>query len=240
MNIVADTHTHTIASSHAYGTIIEMATYAAKHGLSCIAMTDHAPAMDDAAHVWHFFNLHLIPNYIEGVRVLTGAETNIIDYEGHIDLPEDLLKKMDWVVASFHPEAIKPGTVEQHTEAILGMLKNPYIDVFGHPGPNNFKFDYDYVVPKFKDSGKYIEFNASSFTFRAGAKENMRYVAKLCAKHGVEVVVNSDSHSPFNVGDVQIALDLLREVDFPPELIINTDLERFKRALLNRHIPVVY
>ena len=240
MNIIADTHTHTVVSHHAYNTIIENATYAAKAGLKCIAMTDHSPAMEDGAHKWHFFNLYLIPSYIEGVRVLKGAETNILDFQGNIDQPEDMLKKFEWAIASFHAEVIKPGTKDDHNNAILGMLKNPYIDVFGHPGPDLFAFDYEEIVPKFKDSGKYIEFNASSFTFRPGAMDNMKKVAKICMDKKIEVVVNSDAHSAFVLGKVDIALNLLKELDFPQELIINTDLQRFKNALKNRYIPIEF
>ena len=87
------------------------------------------------------------------------------------------------------------------------MLKNPYVDVFGHPGANCYRFDYERVVPLFKDSGKYIEFNASSVTFREGAAENMFTIAKLCKEHRVEVIVNTDAHSPFRVGEFEKATE---------------------------------
>mgnify|MGYP002233279482 CR=1 FL=1 len=102
-----------------------------------------------------------------------------------------------------HPEVIAPGSVEENTEAVLNLLKNPYVDVFGHPGANCYRFDYERVVPLFKDSGKYIEFNASSVTFREGAAENMFTIAKLCKEHRVEVIVNTDAHSPFRWGNLK-------------------------------------
>ena len=51
MKIIADTHTHTIASTHAYSTLLENVGYAKKAGLRAIAITDHGPAMPDAPHM---------------------------------------------------------------------------------------------------------------------------------------------------------------------------------------------
>ena len=238
MRLIADTHTHTIASTHAYGTVIEMARGAAEKGLPVLGMTDHAPSMPDSPDLWHFGNLHQLPPVIEGVRVLRGCELNLMDCTGKVDLDEHFLQKMEWVVCSMHPEVIAPGSVEENTEAVLNLLKNPYVDVFGHPGANCYRFDYERVVPLFKDSGKYIEFNASSVTFREGAAENMFIIAKLCKEHRVEVIVNTDAHSPFRVGEFEKATDILAAADFPEELIVNADLGRFEKALANRRVPV--
>ena len=84
MKFVADTHTHTISSGHAYSTLDELVKEASKKGLEVIAITDHTPAMPGGAHAFHFANLRIIPKEMYGVRILRGAETNIMDYEGHI------------------------------------------------------------------------------------------------------------------------------------------------------------
>ena len=238
MQLIADTHTHTLASTHAYGTVIEMARGAAAKELPIMGMTDHAPAMPDAPDLWHFGNLHQLPPVIEGVRVLRGVELNLMDSAGKVDLDEHFLQKMEWVVCSMHPEVMAPGSVEENTQAVLNLLKNPYVDVFGHPGANCYRFDYEAVIPRFKDSGKYIEFNAASVTFREGAAENMLTVANLCKKHRVEVIVNTDAHSPVRVGEFGTALDILRAADFPAELVVNADLARFEKALHSRRVPV--
>lgn len=72
MKIVADTHCHTLASTHAYNTLLEMVRYAKQIGLKTIGLTDHGPAMPDGPHEWHFTNLAIWPDIIEGVRVLKG------------------------------------------------------------------------------------------------------------------------------------------------------------------------
>ena len=54
MKIIADLHTHTLVSNHAFNTITEMAAAAQKRGLFAMAVTDHGPSMPDAPHPWYF------------------------------------------------------------------------------------------------------------------------------------------------------------------------------------------
>ena len=71
-NIVADLHCHTIASTHAYSTITELAQAARRRGLVAVGCTDHGVAMWDAPKMSYFGNLNNLPKKIEGVRVLQG------------------------------------------------------------------------------------------------------------------------------------------------------------------------
>ena len=57
MQIIADTHTHTLASTHAFSTILENAGAASQAGLAYLGWTDHASSMTDAPHIWHFGNM---------------------------------------------------------------------------------------------------------------------------------------------------------------------------------------
>src|SRR5512146_3220126 len=54
LKIVADMHTHTIASGHAYSTVNELAHAAAAKGLAAMAITDHGPALPGGPHLYHF------------------------------------------------------------------------------------------------------------------------------------------------------------------------------------------
>ena len=85
MKIIADLHTHTIASTHAYSTVTEMAQAAADAGLYALALTDHGRRMPGAPGAYYFESLGLIPKELFGVRMLKGMEANITDYEGNID-----------------------------------------------------------------------------------------------------------------------------------------------------------
>ena len=88
MKYTIDTHTHTLVSGHAYNTIDEMAAYAAKTGVTHLAITDHAPKMPGSAGILYFSNMKIIPRNKDGVKLYMGCEANIMDYDGNIDLKE--------------------------------------------------------------------------------------------------------------------------------------------------------
>ncbi len=79
--------------------------------------------MPDAPYEGHFSNMRILPEYIHGVKVWKGAEANIVDYDGNIDLTEHTLGRLECIVASFHEQTFKAGTVEQHTMLICRHLK---------------------------------------------------------------------------------------------------------------------
>ena len=138
MKIIADTHTHTLASGHAYSTILENVHAAKAAGLSFLCLTEHCPEMWDAPKVSFFSNLHSIPDVVDDVVVLKGAEVNILDYEGGVDLPPGLLKRLDWVIASYHGPVCPPGTLKQHTDGWIKIAQNPDVDVIGHCGDGRY------------------------------------------------------------------------------------------------------
>lgn len=70
--VVADLHCHTVASTHAYSTVTELARAAAEQRLLAIACTDHGPGAPDAPHLWHFGNMDVLPPSIEGCGCSTG------------------------------------------------------------------------------------------------------------------------------------------------------------------------
>ena len=227
MNIVADTHCHTIASTHAYSTILELVAEAKKKNLIAIAITDHATMMPGAPQKWHFSCLRNLPHIINGVLVLRGAEVNILDYDGAIDLEPHVLGKLNWVIASYHTPCCEPGSIGQNTRGWLSVLENAYVRVLGHMGAESYAFDHEKVIKKLKETDKVLEINSHSFTARRGSAENCRDIALLCKKYGQPVVVSSDAHFALEVGEFSHALAMLREIDFPEELVLNADKDRF-------------
>ena len=227
MKIIADTHTHTLASGHAYSTILENDHAAKAAGLSFLCLTEHCPEMWDAPKVSFFSNLHSIPDVVDDVVVLKGAEVNILDYEGGVDLPPGLLKRLDWVIASYHGPVCPPGTLKQHTDGWIKIAQNPDVDVIGHCGDGRYLFELDKVVRAFKEFGKIVEINAHSFSVRTGAAFNCRQIAECCMKFEVPVVVSSDAHFCLDVGNVKQAVRLLEEIGFPERLVLNADYDRF-------------
>ncbi len=235
MNILADLHCHTLASTHAYSTVKELADMAAELGMEAIAITDHAPAIPDSPHLWHFDNLRNIPRTINGVKILYGAELNIVDDAGNTDLPDATLKKLDIVVASIH-DVCFGGTKgrSDYADMYISVLENPYVDIIGHSGAHNYPYSHDDVVLKAKNEHKLIEINAHSFFARPSSISNCREIALACKKHGTGICVDSDAHICYDLGQYSPALDMLRELEFPEELIINRNLDSLRTYLAPR------
>lgn len=239
MNIVADLHTHSIASTHAFSTIYENIEAASKKGLYAIALTDHGRAMDGAPGAYFFESLPLIDKEVSGVRVLKGIEANIIDYNGKLDADESLLKNLDWVIASMHSITIlgKP-TIEKCTKAYLSVSENENVNAIGHSGQTYFEYDFEKVVKSCRETGTLIEINNGTFSSRRDSIGNCREIARLCKKYGTRVVVDSDAHFTTYIGKVDSALKLLEEIDFPKELIINSSIENMQKYMQEKGIAI--
>ena len=103
MQIIADLHTHTNVTDHAFSTLTEMVQAAHDMGLKAIAITNHGPTNPDGPHEWHFSNLNLVPRKMNGVTVIRGIEFDITAPSGGINvMANKSLKHIDWALASFH------------------------------------------------------------------------------------------------------------------------------------------
>lgn len=124
MRIIADTHTHTVASTHAYATITEMTAEAAKLGLYAIAITDHGPDMPGSPQRWYFNNLGAVPSTFMGVRVLKGIEANITDFDASLDLDDGTLSSPEWVVASIHDVTLDQSKTQVSFDTVSQLYLN--------------------------------------------------------------------------------------------------------------------
>jgi len=231
MKFLLDIHCHTVASGHAYSTIQEMAKHAADIGFEALGMTDHGPAMPGGAHLFHFVNMHVIPREMYGVKILRGAEANIIDYEGGLDLPDKILQRLDIVIASLHLPTLEPGTIEQNTNTLIKAIQNPHVDVIGHPGNPHYPIDIKEVVRAAKEHNTLIEINNSSLKpigSRVGSKENCHRILEECKNQGAMVLIGSDAHISFDIGNFAMAKEMIKDLNVPEELVANTSLERLK------------
>ncbi|MCI6926793.1 phosphatase [Butyricicoccus porcorum] len=235
MKIVADMHTHTNASTHAYSSLHEMVQGAKRQGHIAIAITDHGPAMDDAPHWWHFGANRPFPHRIDGVYVLWGIEYNILPPNGGIDpISLEAAESLDYTIASFHGPCYSPADQRAHDLALDTILKNPLVMCFGHLGNSKFPFDKEKLISQCNQYGKIVEINNNSTRVRKGSWENCTEIAKLCAKYRVPIMVTSDAHSEFAVGQVDAALELVQSAGVPEELVINADENRLRNFLLER------
>lgn len=230
-----DPHLHCIASGHGTtDTITDLAKQAAKNHLNMIGLTDHGPATMHSGRVSYFRNLRYAPKKRCGVEILYGVELNILDYNGTVDLDDEILDGLDYAIVSMHLPNVKPGSVEENTFAYVNAMSHPKVKIIGHCDDTRYPVDYEALVVAAKHYGVAIEINNSSLSpdgYRGDVRENVRTILKLCKKYRHPIVLSSDSHGKKHVGDFQYAIELMPEVNFPDNLILNQSSEEFKKFI---------
>lgn len=238
MRDILDVHTHTIASGHAYNTMMEMIRAAQEKGLEVYGITEHAPGMPGSCHDFYFHNLKVVERQFGELEVLLGAEVNILDEEGGVDLEEPYLGRMDVVIASMHAPCIRPGSREWNTRCLIRAMENPHINIIGHPDDGRYPLDYEAVVQAAKEHHTLLEINNNSLNpqgFRQNAEENDLEILRLCKKYGVSVILGSDAHYYKDILNHERIRPLLESVSFPEELVVNTDRKKLY-AYINKYM----
>lgn len=233
MKFVFDLHTHTINSGHAHCTTMENAKYASEIGLELLGITDHGPQMPGGPHEWYFNTFDTLPRELYGVTMLYGCEANILDTDGNIDLSIDKQEKIDIMIASLHDPVVEPEkSPEIYTTMLLKAMDNPNLHILGHIGNPKFPIHEEEIVKKAKEKNILIEINNKSFSVkRKGSDVICKKIALLCKEYGVKVVVGSDAHSCFAIGGFNEAEKLLKEINMPESLIMNTSKDNILNFL---------
>lgn len=233
--ILADIHTHCVASGHGTrDTITDMARVAADRSLRVLGISDHAPATPGAADSSYFRNLLLAERKRFGVSLLYGVELNILNEKGDVDMEDKLIQSLDYAFISIHPPTFRAGTVESNTAAYIRAMKHPGVRFLGHPDDGRFPVDYERLLSAARENRVYPELNNASLmpdAYRTDGRRNSMQILTLCKKMRLPVLLSSDSHGKAHIGDMQYILPLLAECGFPRELIINCDLEMLYRIV---------
>lgn len=231
MSFELDVHTHTVSSGHyTKDTITDMLKYASKTGLKLLGISEHGPAIPHSCRASYFRALSLAPSMRMGVRILYGAEVNIMDFSGLLDLPSDIMKKLDYCIAGMHIPCLTPGSASENTKAYIQVMKNPYIHIIAHPDDVKYPVDYEQLVKAAIDHHVLLEINNSSLSpqgYRGNVRENDKAILKLCQKYHYPVLLSSDSHGHSDIGNFTYACALIEETEFPKELIINNSVQNF-------------
>ena len=230
--LIADLHTHTIASGHAYGTIREMAQAAAEKGLKLLGLSEHAPGIPGTAHPFYYTNLRVIPRELYGVEILHGSEINVLP-GGELSLEQRYIDRLDYAIVGIHTPCYQDGGRESNTRDLIRCMENPKVRFVSHPDDSRFPLDYPLLAQAARELGTALEVNNTSLArnIRQGCRENYREMLAECQRYGVPILVNSDAHDPSCVGEFTEALALLDELNFDETLILNNDLPRLKSFL---------
>ncbi len=194
-----DLHSHSTWTD-GRASIEQMARSAEKHGLEYFALTDHSQrlkmvhGLDPARLREQWLEIDSVRARVPGVKLLRGIEVDILE-DGALDLTQDVLAQLDWVVASVHSKLDQEPAAM--TARLLRAIRNPMVDEIGHPtgrligrrNPSNY--DLDAVLRAASEEGCAMEVNSQV------DRLDLRDESCLAAKRaGVKLVISSDAHSP--------------------------------------------
>ena len=235
IRLIADLHTHTLASGHAYGTIRENAQAAAERGLRILGVTEHAPGIPGTCDPIYFNNLRAVPRELFGVRVLHGSEINVLE-GGQLSLPERNIQHLDYCAAGIHIQCYRDEGAAGNTKNVIGCMgKSRKLRFITHPDDSRTPLDYEELCKGARDHHVALEVNNSSLVepvFRLNSRENYAKKLECSEKYRVPLIVDSDAHDPSAVGRVDLALAMLEAYGFDESLVLNTNEQRLLDFLL--------
>ena len=221
----------------------EMAESARDLGHEWIALTDHSPRLT-VANGLSAERLHAQLEYVAALndelaplRILTGIEVDILE-DGALDQEEDLLARLDVVVASVHSQLRMPA--EEMTARMVAAVSNPHVDVLGHctgrlltgrggrPRPQSV-FDPETVFAACRENGVAVEINC-----RPERQDPPDDLLRLAAEAGCVFAIDSDAHAPGQLDWLGYGCARAEQAGIDPDRVINTrgadDLAAHRRA----------
>lgn len=220
-----DLHTHTCASGHGTNDrITDLAKEAANRGMQVLGISDHGPASMGSAGLSYFRSLFLCEKKRFGVTIRYGAEANILDADGNLDIPDEILQNLDYCIISMHRPIYTSGSVVENTRAYIRAMRHPKVKIIGHCDDSRFPVDYPELVKAALSFGVTPEVNNVSLlpdSYRKDCRTNTLRILSACESLSCPIILSSDSHGRAHIGDVREAQKLVEEVSFPHQLISN-------------------
>ncbi|HVN64136.1 MAG TPA: PHP domain-containing protein, partial [Candidatus Binataceae bacterium] len=220
-----DLHSHSTWTD-GRASIEEMARGARAAGLEYFAMTDHsrrltmAHGLDPKRLRAQWAEIEKVAAKTRGITILRGIEVDILE-DGRLDLPDDVLAELDWVVASVHYKLEQ--NPREMTRRMVKAIQNRSVDAIGHPSgrlinhrqPSNF--DLNEVIEAAQGEGCALEINSQPE--RLDLNDTMCIAAK---KAGVKMVISSDAHHPSQFAGLEYGVEQARRGWIEPSDVLNT------------------
>jgi DNA polymerase (family 10) len=210
-----DLHTHTTWSD-GRDSLEAMVAAASERGYAYYAICDHSQRLREGGFERQAEAIARINEHAP-LRVLRGVEANIRT-DGTIDVADDELAQLDWVVASLHQSFERDGT-----KRVLAAMENPYVDCIGHPTARligaraGAALEIDRVIEKALETGTFLEINSQPDRLDLSDVH-----ARAAAEAGVRLVINSDGHSTAALGNVLLGVSQARRAWLRAEDVVNT------------------
>jgi DNA polymerase (family X) len=234
-DLLGDLHMHTTASD-GRDDLLAMATAAHRQGHRYVAITDHSKALamanglDEARALAHAAEIRALNGRFDGLTLLAGIECDILA-DGTMDLADDCLAQLDFVVASVHSHFSQDES--QMTERILRAIACPWVDVIGHPTGrlllkrDPVRLNMEAVITAAAAAGAALEINCN--VARLDLNDSH---ARLARDRGVKLIVSTDAHSTSGLGNQRWGVQVARRAWVRPDDVLNTrPLEQFLRML---------
>ncbi|MCJ7573493.1 DNA polymerase/3'-5' exonuclease PolX [Candidatus Bathyarchaeota archaeon] len=223
--IRGDLHIHT-KWSDGTATIEEMAEKARSMGLEYIAVTDHtkslgiARGLDEARLREQVKEIEQLNRGLEGFTVLTGTEVDV-KADGSLDLPDSVLKDLDFVIASIH-SGFK-SDVEKMTNRLIAAMNNEYVDAVGHPTGriiqkrNPYELNLERVFEAAAGQKVMMEINA--FPDRLDLSD---VNSRAAMQAGCVMEIGTDSHAANQLDFLPLGVSVARRGWLEAEDVANT------------------
>ena len=233
-----DLHSHTTATD-GRDDIETMARAAKEAGLRYLAITDHSQSLtmsnglDERRALEHARRIREAGSRIDGITLLAGIECDI-RADGTLDLADDCLAQLDYVVASIHSGFAQEAA--QMTDRLLRAIENRWIDTIGHPTGRKLlkrephKGDMTAVVDAAARHGVALEINC-----QIDRLDLSDVHARLARERGVRLIIASDSHSQAGFGVLRWGVQVARRAWIGPGDVLNTRPPDEFMASLRRH-----
>lgn len=234
-----DMHAHTVGSD-GVNSLEEMARAAQRLGYAYVGITDHSPSLKIAngqsveelrAQIRAIDKLNA---KLKGFRVLKSAEVDILG-DGSLDLPDDVLRELDYTVCSIHSRFAM--NKEQQTERILRAMDNRYFTILGHatgrlllkrPG---YELDFDRILAHAQQRGCFFELNCSPDRLDVSAEN-----ARLVRSAGLKIVISTDAHSTAEYRMARYGIEQARRAGVEKRDVLNCQpLEVVEDLLKHSH-----
>jgi DNA polymerase (family 10) len=216
-DVRGDLHTHSHWSADGKSTLEEMLEGAAARGYEYYAVTDHSHYLREGRLQAQLEEIEQLRKRFPQLRILAGVEANIRS-SGEVDVADEDLALLDWVVASVHqaPDS-------RPTERVLEAMQNPYVDCIGHlTGRRITKrpprdVDVERVIEGALETGTFLEINGQP------DRLDLRDVHARAAKEaGLKLVVSSDGHEVRSQAYVELAVAQARRGWLTKPDVVNT------------------
>ena len=221
----ADLHMHTDRSD-GQATLEQMVRAAKAAGYEYCAITEHSKALAmangfDSARVRRSVDeIAAVRKQVGGIHVLHGLEVDILG-GGGLDLDDDALALLDWVVISLHSRLSQPK--EEMTARVLKALDHPRVNAMGHPTARRIgqrdpvELDLEAVFERAAERGVAMEINA-----QPDRVDLSDVNARLAASRGVALVIDTDAHSTAQLEHIRYGVFAARRAGLEPERVLNT------------------